>query len=176
VREFVHNLGAVPPGALHPCTGLPFGETHVCDDPRDLECPPACSTHWEAGTRVPLVLVEPDDTETVFVGWREACTGTEECMPTVDRPTMVEAVFGPRPPVAFALRVTVVGSGRVVTTGWRCARRCVDEFSAGDEYLFRAEPRRGWRFADSSGACRGRRACVVRFSSDKTLLATFRRR
>ena len=145
----------------------------VTSSPLGIDCPPACSVDVERGTR--LTLTAAPDPLARFEGWRGACTGTEPCTLSVEAPKSVEAVFGP----AFhTLTVSVTGSGRVrsMPAGLDCSRRCTAEFSAGTAVRLRAVPRRGWRFHAWTGACTGRRACVVRMDASLSVRARFRRR
>jgi hypothetical protein len=147
----------------------------VQSDLSGIDCPFACAADFDSGTPVRLDveanLGEQEDIR--FVGWRGGCEGTEACALTIDRPHRVEAVFGPG---SYPFRITVTGAGRVVMESWQCARRCDDRFEADTSFRFRAVPRRGWRFAGWSGACRVRGRCVVRFDRPRQLHATFRRR
>jgi hypothetical protein len=157
---------------LHPLTVAIDGPGRVDSDLPGIECPPACSIPWEAGTAVTLTAMPSAGLR--FVGWAGACSGREPCRLTVTGPASVTATFGPR---AFRLTVRSTGNGRVTSrpAGIACGGRCSAAFTAGTTVRLTARPARGWRFAGWSGACRGRGTCVVRATADRSVRATFRR-
>jgi hypothetical protein len=145
----------------------------VTSDLPGIECPPACSIPWDSGTRVTLTATSTDRTR--FLGWDGACTGTLPCLVTMDAARTMIARFGR---AAYRLTVRLRGAGRVTSlpAGIACGRRCSALFPAETSVRLRATPAPSWRLAGSSGACRGRAACVVRATADRSVRATFRRR
>jgi hypothetical protein len=144
----------------------------VASTPSGLACSDSCTADFDRGQAVRLTAAP--DPGSRFVGWGGACTGRGACVLTPEADQAVTASFGRG---SYRLRVRVSGGGRVTSrpAGISCGRRCSALFRAATSVRLRATPAAGWRFAGWTGACRGRGACVVRATADRTVRATFRR-
>lgn len=148
------------------------GSGSVLSAPEGLECEDLCSADFDSGQVVRLRPVP--DRGSRFLGWGGACAGRAACAVTADVEKTVTAAFGRG---SFRLTVRLTGAGRVTSRpgGISCGRRCTALFRAGSTVRLSAVPEAGWRFAGWSGACRGRGACVVRATADRSVRATFLR-
>jgi hypothetical protein len=144
----------------------------VRSDPEGLDCSDACTAEFDSGQVVRLRAVPEPGSR--FLSWSGACSGPGVCSVTVTGGQTVTAAFGRG---TYRLSVRRTGAGRVTSrpAGISCGPRCAAFFRAGAPVRLRAIPAAGWRFAGWSGACRGRRACVVRATADRAVRATFRR-
>src|SRR5262249_20791185 len=104
----------------------------------------------------------------------EDCTGANDCAVTMIFPRHVEAFFAP---AVVTLSASVRGRGVLTSSpgGLTCPGRCSARFPSGVTVRLRARPAPGWRFAQWSGACRGRGACLVYQDDDRRVTAVFRR-
>jgi hypothetical protein len=145
----------------------------VASTPPGLSCSDTCTADFDRGQVVRLAAAP--DPGSRFLGWGGPCSGRGDCVLTADAEPAVTASFGR---AAYRLRVRVSGGGRVTSrpAGISCGRRCSALFRAEASVRLRPTAAAGWRFAGWSGACRGRGACVVRATADRSVRATFRRR
>lgn len=67
------------------------GVGSVTSDPPGIDCPGDCSARFVAGTEVELAAT-PEGS--VFLGWSDACSGTGNCVVTLDQDATVGAFFG----------------------------------------------------------------------------------
>jgi Divergent InlB B-repeat domain len=161
---------------LHPLTvTLEGGGTgRVDSDLPGIECPPACSIPWEAGTQVGLRATPGAGSR--FAGWSGACSGTGACAVPINAPASVTARF--TVPVDLAVRVVSRGgAGSVVSEppGLDCADACSVRFDAGQVVRLRAVPEPGSRFLGWGGACAGRGVCTLTVAAGQTVTAAFGR-
>ena len=162
----------VPPSALTVTLRQRSPQDRVTSDPVGIGCPAACAVLFDTGSQVRLTATPA--TGSRFVGWTGACTGASAaCTVTMDAAKAVEARFGSN---AFRLSLVVTGRGRalVPALGVQCARRCSTTVDADAVLRVRATPAKGWRFVSWTGACRGRGACSVRLSQDRSVGVLFR--
>ena len=148
------------------------GTGTVVSEPAGVECSSACDVELVAGQAVRLrALPDPGSR---FLGWGGACTGRGVCALTASAGLTVTAAFGR---ASFRANVRTTGPGRVTSrpAGISCGPRCGASFRAGTAVRLIARPARGARFVGWSGACRGRRPCVLRMTADRAVRATFRR-
>src|SRR5215467_13824165 len=68
------------------------GTGTVTSTPAGINCPGTCSANFDSGTQVTLVAT-PGDTF-AFSGWSGDCSGTGNCVLTLDSASSVTAAFG----------------------------------------------------------------------------------
>ncbi len=147
------------------------GSGVVSSEPTGLDCGVACSDTFLSGSTVTLTAVA--DAGSVVGGWGDACVGSgSECTIEMDAPTTVTTTFSPP---SFKLSVTRRGKGTITSSpaGIRCGSDCKGSFEDGTVVTLAKKPKRGWRFVKWSGACRGRKACVVTVDARKSVTAKF---
>jgi Divergent InlB B-repeat domain len=152
------------------------GGGSVASDLPGIDCPDECSNTWDSGSVFTLMATPADGAR--FVGWSGACTGAEvDCDVTMDAAKSVTATFA-NGPAKRRLAVSVTGRGTVSSTpaGISCPRRCSASLASDTTVLLRAKPAKGYRFVGWSGDCRGKSACSLTLSTDRSARATFRRR
>jgi hypothetical protein len=152
--------------------GVSGSSGRVTAEPGGLACAATCTGLYDNGRQVRLVGVP--DAGARFTGWTGACSGSGDCVVTMDAEKSATATFGP---ASFALAVRVAGGGKVTSTpgGIACPSRCSARFAAERTVRLRPVPKRGFRFAGWAGDCRGRGACNVLLERDRSVRATFRR-
>ncbi len=153
-RELGGALGGVPAEAPHRCSD----RDATCDDATDLmvyAIPPG-----------PLANAVLDPGRDDYYGhpgsWRD----------------LRDSRFLRRLDSQQQLTVRIAGRGTVASNlpGVGCRASCKTQWDGGTTVSLRATPARGMRFVRWSGACRGRRACVVTLGSAKTVRALFARK
>jgi hypothetical protein len=162
LHEVLHTMGFVPTCAAHHTRA-----GHVSDSPTDLMY--AGDEPWR-----PSVLdVGRDD---YYHAHRLGCLELAES-PYLEGNEPPPPPAPPSAPPRARLTASVVGPGAVRSTppGIACPRRCSTSFARGARVLLRAVPARGARLAGWGGACRGRGACRVELSGNRSVRARFRR-
>jgi len=145
----------------------------VASAPLGIYCGVACTSSFAGGTMVTLTAA-PDPGST-FSGWSGACSGTAQCVVTVDAATSVSATFATSPTPTFALAVTRTGNGTVASTplGIYCGVSCTSSFTSGTVVTLTAAPDPGSTFMAWSGACSGTGPCTVSMDAAKNVSAEF---
>lgn len=150
-RELGGALGGVPAQAPHRCSD----RDATCDDPSDLMV-----YSIPSGPLANAVLDPGRDDYYGHPGsWRD----------------MRDSRFLRRLDSQQQLSVRIAGRGSVASNlpGVGCRTSCATQWDGGTTVGLRATAARGMRFVRWSGACRGRRACVVTLRSPKTVRALF---
>jgi List-Bact-rpt repeat protein len=152
-HELLHLLGALPPGAPHPCPG---DDGHPCDDERDLL--------W------PNLVTSSLDTTILDVG-RDDYYGHSG--PWFDLQDSAWLLLAQR---QVELTLLPVGRGAIRDgPGLACEASCVSEWDVNSEVNLTAEPADGYLFRGWSGACIGLTPdCAVRPAAATTVSAAFR--
>ena len=130
-----------------------------------------CFEAYVPGTQVTLTATP--DPGSAFTRWSGDCTGTNDCVLTVDANKQVAATFNKA--VQFALAVSRVGGGTVTSDppGINCGADCTETYAAGTTVTLTATPATGFKFTGWSGACAGTANCVVVMSQARNVTATF---
>lgn len=138
-----------------------------------IDCPTTCSGAYDSGTVV--VLSAMPGIDATFQGWGGACSGTGDCMVTMDQMRSVTATFQ-GPPGMHMLSVTVNGPGTVTSTpgGITCSSgTCTAMFADTDNVVLSDVPTGAATFSGWTGACNGTSACSVQMSQDRSVTAGF---
>ena len=110
-----------------------------------------------------------------FTGWTGACTGTGNCVLTIDGDKSVTATFAKR---AARVDVTTQGNGKVTNNYGNpdCRGNCSINAFELESITLTANPDAGWEFTGWTGACTGTSStCVISLeppSSSPTLSGT----
>lgn len=84
------------------------GSGTVTSAPAGINCGTDCTEAYPVGTQV-ILTAAPSGTST-FTGWSGACSGSDNCVVTMNSPQNVTATFaGPAAPVISNLNVSVTG-------------------------------------------------------------------
>lgn len=138
-------------------------------------CTGDCSISAAPGTTASLAATAANGF--VFSGWSGgACAGSGSCALVMAGAKSVTATFTPAYPLSFTK--TGTGTGRVVfspagTAGAECSQSCTQNFTPGTVVTLTAVAASGARFRSWSGACRGKRSCVVTMSEARSVVANF---
>jgi hypothetical protein len=148
------------------------GSGTLTSTPAGIDCGSDCSEVYDLGTEVTLSAASA--TGSTFTGWSGACTGTGDCVVTMDAARSVTATFTLN---TFSLTVSKAGngSGTVTSTppGIDCGSDCSEDYDYNTEVTLSAEATTGSTFTGWSGACTGTGDCVVTMDAAKSVTATF---
>jgi uncharacterized repeat protein (TIGR02543 family) len=140
----------------------------------NVECAIAtCSVRYRRGTRINLNAVPEDGW--VFTGWSGACTGTAECIVTMDSAKSVTANFQPM----YVLSVSVAGPGLVTVSppnaNCSSAFPCMQRYVVGTNVTLTAATGTQFIFDGWSGACTGTTpVCTITMDGNKSVIANTR--
>jgi uncharacterized repeat protein (TIGR02543 family) len=135
-------------------------------------CGDTCSDTYAAGSTITLTVI-PDESST-FTGWGGACSGTGNCVVTLDADKSVSATFALKPQYPFMIKL--FGKGYVFPDvgSYGCdAQYCSGNFYEGTAVTFTAFPYYGYKFSGWSGACTGTTPCSVIMTGAKSATAKF---
>ena len=168
------SFAAAPTTFTLSVTKAGTGSGTVISSPAGIDCGTTCSANFPSGQMVTLTA-SPASGST-FAGWSGACTGTGNCVVTMNSNISVTATFNASP-TTFTLSVTKAGtgSGTVLSSpaGINCGTTCSANFSSGQTVTLAAIPAPGSTFAGWSGACTGTGLCRVTMTSNRSVTATF---
>ncbi len=150
-RSLTANKAGTGGGSIECSTGSAFG---------------ACASSYSNGTTVTLKATP--DSHSTFGGWSGAgCSGTGNCVVTLNADTTVSATFTA---IMRTLSVVKAGSGTVTCNGGACA----SSYQDGSKVTLAAVPASGSAFSGwEGGGCSGTGACVVTLNADTTVIAMF---
>ena len=153
------------------------GSGSVTSAPAGIDCGASCSAPYAEGTEV--TLSGTADSGSTFTGWSgEGCSGTNDCVVTMDTAKDVTATFTADTPGQFTLTVVKdgTGSGSVTSTpaGIDCGASCSAPYADGTEVTLSGTADSGSTFTGWSGeGCSGTDDCVVTMDAAKNVTATF---
>jgi hypothetical protein len=182
-----YGLGVAPNGGAT-ATPLPIapdvaptldvgvaGPGSVVSAPSGISCGPGtsgpCSATFSGGSSVTLTA-SPDD-GTTFDGWSGDCSGTGDCVVSMDGTKHVTATFGP----LFALTVDPPANGTVTSdvAGIDCPSACSHDFASGRIVTLMPHADAGYAFDSWGGDCPDTQAttCTVTMDAARSASATF---
>jgi Divergent InlB B-repeat domain len=151
------------------------GNGRVTSLPAGIDCGSTCSASFLQGAAVTLTAAPTAGQS--FSAWGGACSGASlTCSVTVSAASTVTAAFVLTPPTAFALAVTVNGSGTVSSqpAGISCGTTCTANFTAATSVTLTALPAAGQSLSAWSGDCSGAAStCVVPMDQARAVTTTF---
>lgn len=152
------------------------GEGAVTSEPAGIECGAFCSEHFDQGSTVTLTADPAPHSH--LAGWTvagrpSACPGAGPCEVAMDQATQVTATFEPNPDRSLSL--SIAGPGRVLSSpaGIDCQASCGHAFADGTSVTLEAVPAEGYELLSWSGACSGKRRCLVAMEADQGVGASF---
>jgi Divergent InlB B-repeat domain len=150
------------------------GPGRIASNVPGLDCTRSCATTWNAGTR--LTLTPTPSPGAKLVRWSGGCSGISQCNITVGRASAATALFAPST-YRLSVRVSGRGSIRGPGAGIRCPGRCASPAPSYVPLRLTAQPAKGWKLRNWSGACRGSRpTCAVPMTAHTSARAVFVRR
>ncbi len=146
------------------------GTGTVSSSPAGIACGATCGYSFNAGAVVTLSATPAAGYS--FTGWTGACSGTGNCIVTMNAKATATATFA----AIYPLTVTS-GTGGTVTSapaGISCGATCSANYKSGTSVTLTAVPAAGYGFSAWSGACTGSAAtCTVAMSQVRSVDATF---
>jgi uncharacterized repeat protein (TIGR02543 family) len=150
------------------------GSGSVDSSPAGIDCGSDCTETYDYNTEVTLTATP--DTGSVLGAWGGDCTGTGECVVTMDQARSVTATFEVG---SFVLSVAKDGTGDGTVTsspaGVDCGSDCSESYAYNTMVTLTATPDVESGFVGWSGACTGTDPCVVTMSESRSVTATFNR-
>ncbi len=148
------------------------GSGTVTSLPAGIDCGLTCSAPYSAGSSV--TLTASPDAGSLFSGWSGDCSGSGDCILTMDGDHSVTATFSLP---TYTLDVTPAGDGSGTVTslpaGIDCGLTCSAPYSAGSSVTLTASPNAGSLFSGWSGDCSGSGDCILTMDGDHSVTATF---
>ncbi len=152
-----------------------LGQGSVVSEPVGIDCGADCSERFIVGDAV--VLTAQAAPGSAFVGWRDACSGTDiSCTVTVDSDVTVGAVFEPFYDLSVTVSNTSASSGYVVVNPGNtyCYDSCTTQYAGGTEVTLSANAYSGSKFAGWEGPCAGQgRICTITIDQPTQVTARF---
>jgi hypothetical protein len=151
------------------------GSGAVNSVPLGIDCGVTCTAGFDRGTVVTLTATPAGGS--AFAGWMGAvCTGTGDCVVTMDATKSVTAVFSSLSQPMLIVYKEGNGHGLVTSTpaGIDCGGTCAAGFAPGAVVTLTAAASPFSVFVGWSGAgCSGTGPCVVTMDAAQSVVATF---
>jgi hypothetical protein len=151
------------------------GSGSVSSNPAGIDCGATCSIGFDYGTSVTLSATPALSSD--FTGWSGAgCTGTGDCVVSMDAARSVTATFDLKPDKTLDVSTDGSGTGSVSSSpaGIDCGATCSHAFAFGTVVTLTATPDASSDFAGWLGAgCSGTGDCVVSMDAARSVTATF---
>lgn len=169
--------GQTPTTAVLSLTKAGSGSGHVVSVPAAIDCGSVCQSVVSPGAV--LTLTATPAPGFTFAGWvGGGCSGTGDCVVTVNTDLTVIASFNDPAAATRTLSVGKNGSGggTVSSTpaGIQCGGDCTENFPSGTVVTLSAAPDGASQFDGwSGGGCSGTGACVVSLGTNTVVTATF---
>lgn len=146
------------------------GSGTIRADRAPIACPTRCAAQVRAGTTVKLTAAPAEGS--VFTGWAGACTGTGDCVVTMDSAKTVTATFVP----AQTLSVSIAGPGAVIVNppNATCSSPgpCVHRYASGTTVTLTVSLGANEVFDGWTGDCAGANpVCTLTMNGNKTAVA-----
>jgi len=157
------------------------GTGTVTSSPSGNTCRSTCSSSYGSYASGTIVtLSETPDSNSSFLGWSGACSGTGLCSVTMSSAETVTATFNLLTSSKYTLVVKKSGTGSVTVTsspsGISCGLTCSKAYNSGTVVTLTAYPNWWTVFTGWSGAgCSGTGSCTVAMDANETVTANFRR-
>ncbi len=148
------------------------GSGTIASTPAGIDCGSVCSAQFDAGSVITLTATPA--VGSTFSGWSGDCTGTGDCVVTMDSAQAATAAFTINSYALLVMR-NGTGSGAVSSdpSGIDCGIDCSETYTYGTLVTLTASPGPDSTFAGWSGACAGAGDCVVTMESAEVVTATF---
>jgi phospholipase C len=172
-----YQLTVTPPGIANSgtVTSTPAGinctgNTSISDNSGQ------CAATFAKGTQVTLIATA--SAGYVFAGWSGGCSGTSNCVVTLNSAVTVTPTFNAGASVALTINLQPANSGSVTSTpsGIACPGiGCTAPFPSGTPVTLTETPATGYTFVGwSGGGCSGTGAtCAVTVTAATTVTPTF---
>ena len=147
----------------------------INDSILDLTCQnTTCSYQFEKGTVINLVANPLDPNSYEFSGWKGLCSGSGNCVHTLNDDGNISAVFTSRPPVT--LTINIIGKGTVSdnSLSFSCKyTTCNQELDFNSNVNLTASAETGYEFDRWEIDCQGSSSCFLTMDSNQTVAAVF---
>lgn len=185
----VNNISPPPPPPINYTLSVSKnGDSNgtITSNPAGINCGNDCSESYSSGLQVTLSAVPDDNTR--FDGWSGACSGTEDCVLTMNSDKSADATFNtietpppppppPPPPTSYILTVSKSGVGQGTITsnpsGINCGSDCSENYRTDIQVALTATPDSNSTFEGWVGACSGGGVCNLSIVQNISVEARF---
>jgi hypothetical protein len=143
----------------------------VTSSPAGISCGSSCSALYNVGTVV--TLTASPNSQSTFLGWSGACSGTGACTFTVTAATSVTAAFAADNELIVARAGNGSGTVTSVPAGISCGSDCTESYAPGTVVTLSAVAAGDSTFTGWSGGCTGTGTCQVTMNAAVMVTATF---
>jgi hypothetical protein len=149
------------------------GSGTITSSPAGINCGSDCSEGYAVNTNVALTPTPASNS--YFVNWTGACSGSGACSVAMTADRSVGAVFAVKLPHTLTVTKTGSAPGTVTSSpaGIDCGADCSEVYYTTDVVTLTASAPSGSYFANWTGACTGGGTCTLTMTSDVTVGATF---
>ena len=136
--------------------------------PAGISCGTNCDSFYNYGTSVTLTATPIEGYR--FIGWTGACSGTDNCIVTIDSFKSVKANFALKP---VSLTVSKPLAGLIISRppGIVCGDDCTETFDSGTKVSLLIMPDEDYNFTGWTGDCSGTSDCSLTMDSAKNISA-----
>ena len=152
------------------------GDGTVTSTPTGIDCGSTCTASYTQGTSVTLTATPSGS---VFAGWSGACSGTGDCVVTMDSDKSVTAIFNSQAQYRLTIMKAGTGDGTVTSSpaGISCGSTCSENFQKPTKVKVTAKADSGSTFTGwSGGGSSGTKPCNVDVNSAVTITASFEKK
>ncbi|MDM8535266.1 Ig-like domain-containing protein [Desulfobacterales bacterium HSG17] len=149
----------------------------VSSSPKGIKCGNDCTKDYNEGTQVTLIAsAEPGSS---FTGWSGSCSGTGDCVVTINEVGSVSAAFEifsvPQYNLTVYKDADGSGNGNVISDigGIYCGIYCSQDYDEGTRITLRVEADTDSKFTGWSGPCSGTGECIVAMDRKQEVTAQF---
>lgn len=148
------------------------GNGTVTSNPAGISCGADCIEQYVVGTSVTLTAAPAQGS--IFVGWSGPCSGTGNCIVTMNDVKLVTATFSP-PTSPLTVTKSGMGTGTVTSNpvGISCGVDCAESYTTGTIVTLTATADPGSKFDNWTGSCAGAGICILNMDAPKTATAVF---
>ncbi|MDM8535267.1 Ig-like domain-containing protein [Desulfobacterales bacterium HSG17] len=147
----------------------------VSSSPKGINCGEDCVQYYDQDTQITLTASAEPGSE--FTGWSGPCTGTGECIVTINETQKLTAAFEISSVPQYTLTVKKDGNGIGTVSsepaGIKCGDDCTQDYNKGTQVTLTAASGLYSEFAGWSGACSGTGECIVAMEQIQDVIAVF---
>ena len=156
-------------------TSINTGNGTITSTPSGISCDTECTQNFNSETQVILQAIPANGY--IFDGWSGACSGTGNCIITINQNKIVNASFSVAPANTYQLIVSsnTNTSGTISSNpaGINCGSDCTEIYNSNTSVTLTATPQSGYSFVSWSGACTGNTSCTITMNQNQGVTAYF---
>ena len=151
------------------------GSGIISDSSLNLTCQnSSCSYQLEKGTMVNFTATPLDSNSHEFSGWQGLCSGSGDCIHTLNADGTLTAVYTSRPPMT--LTINIIGNGSVSDNSLNVScntTSCNTDIDFGSVVNLIPSAKTGYKFDRWETDCQGSSSCSLTMDSNHSVTAVF---